>query len=63
MVSKVAHGTERVNRIKDFKVLLASNGLNTDRLHCTQGEATPHRKSPPPSIYTLHISDYLLKSV
>jgi hypothetical protein len=27
MVSKVAHGTERVNRIKDFKVLLASKGL------------------------------------
>jgi hypothetical protein len=24
MVPKFAHGTERVNRIKDFKVLLAS---------------------------------------
>jgi hypothetical protein len=28
MVPKVAHGTERVNMIKDFKVLLASKGLN-----------------------------------
>jgi hypothetical protein len=27
MVSKVAHSTERVNMIKDFKVLLASKGL------------------------------------
>jgi hypothetical protein len=27
MVPKVAHGTERVNMIKDFKVLLASKGL------------------------------------
>jgi hypothetical protein len=30
MVPKVAHGTERVNMIKDFKVLLASKALNEE---------------------------------
>jgi hypothetical protein len=37
MVSKVAHGTERVNRIKDFKVLLASKGLKAS-LACVSQE-------------------------
>jgi hypothetical protein len=37
MVPKVAHGTERVNMIKNFKVLLASKGLNTVKGFCNNG--------------------------
>jgi hypothetical protein len=36
MVPKVSNGTERVkNRIKDFKVLLATKGLNLKYGHVT----------------------------
>jgi hypothetical protein len=34
MVPKVAHGTERVNMIKDFKVILDSKGIM-----CAQGSS------------------------
>jgi hypothetical protein len=39
-VSKVSHGTERVNRIKDSKVLLVSKGLTAfiyieENVHCS----------------------------